>query len=69
MTLGEEKYEGVGKSLKDAQRHAASKALQNTILQQPKSEKETDPLTPTVLLNNVGTKLGIAINYEFIPLV
>ncbi|XP_049825962.1 double-stranded RNA-binding protein Staufen homolog 2 isoform X2 [Aethina tumida] len=69
LTLGEEKYEGVGKSLKDAQRHAASKALQNTILQQPKSEKETDPLTPTVLLNNVGTKLGIAINYEFVPLI
>ncbi|CAH0561409.1 unnamed protein product [Brassicogethes aeneus] len=65
LKLGEDEYEGTGKSLKAAQKEAASKALQNSVFKHP-APKNINDLTPTVLLNNIANQLGLEVKYEFI---
>ncbi|XP_044255126.1 double-stranded RNA-binding protein Staufen homolog isoform X2 [Tribolium madens] len=66
LVLGDETYEGSGSSLKKAQQEAAALAFQETFYEHPPEKIKTQQeksLTPTVALNNVATKLGIAVSY------
>ncbi|EFA02469.2 double-stranded RNA-binding protein Staufen homolog [Tribolium castaneum] len=66
LHLGDELYEGSGSSLKKAQQAAATLALQDTFYSHPPEKINTPQeksLTPTVALNNVAAKLGIAVSY------
>ncbi|RZC33065.1 double-stranded RNA-binding protein Staufen -like 2-like, partial [Asbolus verrucosus] len=69
LTLGDERYEGSGSSLKKAQQAAAESALENTYYEHPpikiKSDQERS-LTPTVILNNIAMKLGIGVSYSLL---
>ncbi|XP_030759956.1 maternal effect protein staufen-like isoform X1 [Sitophilus oryzae] len=68
LYLGDEQYNAEGKSLKTAQRIAASTALKSTQYQHPplKINENEKSLTPTVLLNNLCAKLGLAVKYGVI---
>lgn len=67
LTLGDEQYHGVGSSLKSAQREAAAIALQQTDYEHPPIKLSNDvPKTPTVILNNIGSKLAIPVKYFLI---
>lgn len=61
---------GQGKSIKKAQQNAASILFENTnyvpLPSKNKIENVDDSLTPTVLLNNVGMKLGIKVDYSLL---
>uniref|UniRef100_A0A6P7GWD1 Double-stranded RNA-binding protein Staufen homolog 2-like n=1 Tax=Diabrotica virgifera virgifera TaxID=50390 RepID=A0A6P7GWD1_DIAVI len=67
LTLGKEKYIGKGKSLKKAKQEAATKALEKTEYDFPEiknnSPEDIEELTPTVLLNNIASKLGVGVTY------
>ncbi|CAG9831020.1 unnamed protein product [Diabrotica balteata] len=67
LTLGKEKYIGKGKSLKKAKQEAATKALEKTEYDVPeiknKTPEDIEKLTPTVLLNNIASKLGVGVTY------
>ncbi|CAH1107797.1 unnamed protein product [Psylliodes chrysocephalus] len=70
LTFGKETYIGQGRSLKKAKQDAAAKALEKTEYECPEPKKKTpkdiEKLTPTVLLNNLGSKLGVVITYYLI---
>lgn len=53
-------------SIKKAQQAAAQTAIKSTKYQHPPVKiKESDKaLTPTVLLNNLAAKLGLAVSYK-----
>ncbi|CAG9859588.1 unnamed protein product [Phyllotreta striolata] len=68
LTLGKENYIGEGRSHKKAKQEAGAKALELTEyefpkLKEKKTPKDIEKLTPTVLLNNIGSKLGVVITY------
>lgn len=56
------------KSIKKAQQAAASMALKNTQYGHPPVKLKADEkaLTPTVLLNNLAAKLGLAVTYTLV---
>lgn len=68
LVLGGEYYQGTGLTLKKAQEDAAALALQNTFYLHPpqKIKKENVAITPTVALNNMATKLGLAVTYSLL---
>lgn len=71
LIIGEERYTGQGNSLKKAKQQAAAVLFENTnyVIPVPvsdKSENIDDSLTPTVLLNNVCTELGIKVEYSVV---
>lgn len=69
LTLGDERYEGQGKSLKTAKQNVAALALLNSHYEaQPQKEKNKDAgsLSPMTLLNNLSTKFGIPVDYELV---
>ncbi|XP_018565164.1 double-stranded RNA-binding protein Staufen homolog [Anoplophora glabripennis] len=69
LTLGDEEFIGQGSSLKKAQQNVAVIALENSNYEPPEikeKEKNFDATTPTVLLNNLCAKLGIAVEYFLI---
>lgn len=65
LHLGDEKYVGQGSSLKEAKQLASSQAVTNTQFEKPaEKEKNTQNITPTVILNNIAFKLGIKVRYS-----
>ncbi|CAG9764185.1 unnamed protein product [Ceutorhynchus assimilis] len=68
LYLGDETYKSDGKSFKKAQQSAASLAVKSTKYEHPPvkfKENEKTP-TPTVVLNNLASKLGLAVEYSLI---
>lgn len=65
LTLGKETYFGQGKTHKKAKEDAAMKAFEKTEYESPQSKANDDieELTPTVLLNNIASKLGVGVTY------
>lgn len=68
LYLGNEQYTSEMKSIKKAQQAAASMALKNTQYEHPPVKLKADEkaLTPTVLLNNLAAKLGLAVTYTLV---
>lgn len=68
LFIGDEKYTAEEKSIKKAQQGAATIALKNTKYEHPplKIQESTSTLTPTVLLNNLAAKLGLAVKYAVV---
>ncbi|CAH1159742.1 unnamed protein product [Phaedon cochleariae] len=68
LTLGEETFVSEGKSLKKAKQTVAAKALAESQYEtaplKEVSEENIESQTPTVLLNNLGAKLGLPVKYE-----
>ncbi|XP_050300272.1 double-stranded RNA-binding protein Staufen homolog 2-like [Anthonomus grandis grandis] len=68
LYLGDEQYSAENSSLKKAQQDAALIALRNTQYEHPPvkiKENEKSP-TPTVLLNNLASKLGLKVTYTVV---
>lgn len=68
LIIGEEKYVAQGKSIKKAQQNAAAILFDETnYLPVPSRDKSVDDsLTPTVLLNNVCSQLGLKVEYSLL---
>lgn len=70
LNIGEEIYEAEGRSLKKAQQKAATVLFEKTnyshVPYKEKSEKIDESLTPTVLLNNICSQMGIFVEYNVV---